>query len=110
VIIYTITITNFGPSDSLADVVTDNLPNLKQATYQSDTGGCAKNAKTPTVLTCTLGNLAVGTSKAFNIYERVNGTQGSISNTASVTSTFTPPTADPNTANNTSTRNVIIGH
>ncbi len=94
-IIYSITVTNYGPSDSLAVV--------------SDTGGCTKNASTPTILTCTLGNMSVGTSKSFSIYERVNGSRGNISNTASVTSTSTPPTPDPNLANNTSTRVVTIG-
>ena len=108
-IIYSITVTNNGPSDSLAVVVTDNLPVVTQAIYKSDTGGCIKNASTPTVLTCNLGNMPVGTSKNFTIYERVNGSRGAISNTASVTSTFTPPTPDPNTANNTSVRVVTIG-
>ena len=108
-IIYTITVTNNGPSDSLAVVVTDNLPVLTQAIYKLDTGGCTKNASTPTVLTCTMGNMPVGTSKSFSIYERVNGSRGNITNTASVASTSTPPTPDPNTANNTSIRVVTIG-
>jgi uncharacterized repeat protein (TIGR01451 family) len=109
-IIYTINVTNYGPSDSLAVVVTDNLPNLKQANYLSDTGGCTKNASTPTVLICGLGDMPVGTSRSFSVYERVNGSKGAVSNTASVASTFTPPTTDPNAANNTSTRVVTVGH
>ena len=109
-VIYTITVTNLGPSDSQAVVVTDNLPNVSQAIYKSDTGGCVKNANTPTVLTCSLGTMPVGTTKSFSIYERVNGSRGTISNTASATSTSAPPTPDPNLTNNTSVRVVTIGH
>lgn len=103
VITYTVKVTNNGPSDSLAVVVTDNLPDFKQATYQSDTGGCTLSS---TTLTCNLGNMPLGTSKSFNIYELVNGNQGAVSNTASVASS----TTDPNAANNTSTRVVTVGH
>jgi uncharacterized repeat protein (TIGR01451 family) len=103
---YTVTVTNNGPSDALAVVVTDSLPTLKQASYKSDTGGCTKNATPPTTLSCNMGTIAAGTSKSFNIYELINGSQGSVSNTATVSSA----TTDPNSLNNTSTRTVTIGH
>ncbi|HEV2198599.1 MAG TPA: DUF11 domain-containing protein [Bryobacteraceae bacterium] len=99
---YTINVTNNGPSDALAVIVTDNLPTIKQAHYQSDTGGCTLTLATD-VLTCNLGTMPTGTTKSFNIYELIIGNKGAITNTASVTSA----TTDPNTANNTSTR--IVG-
>jgi uncharacterized repeat protein (TIGR01451 family) len=103
IITYTVAVTNNGPSDSLAVVVTDNLPTTMQALYQSDTGGCTKSGLT---LTCNLGNMPVGTSKSFLIRELVKGSRGLVSNTATVTSA----TTDPNSANNSSTRVVTIGH
>jgi uncharacterized repeat protein (TIGR01451 family) len=106
IVSYTVTVTNNGPSDALAVVVTDNLPMLKQATYKLDTGGCTKNASPPTTLTCNMGTIPFGTSKSFNINELINGTKGLVSNTATAASS----TIDPNLSNNTSTRTVTIGH
>jgi uncharacterized repeat protein (TIGR01451 family) len=88
VVTYTIAVTNNGPSDALAVTVTDNLPATMQAAYQSDTGGCTKSGL---VLTCNLGSMPVGTSKSFIMRELVKGTRGTVSNTASVSSS----TADP---------------
>jgi uncharacterized repeat protein (TIGR01451 family) len=100
-ITYQITVSNTGPSKALAVVVTDNLPDIKQAIYQSDTGGCVLS--TPTTLTCNLGDMAVGTNKSFFVYLLVKGNQGSVSNTASVTSATSDPTVP-----NTSTRIVQV--
>jgi uncharacterized repeat protein (TIGR01451 family) len=105
VVTYTVSVTNNGPSNALAVIVTDNLPTNQQALYQSDTGGCVATASAPTILTCNLGSMPVGTSKSFNIYELIHGAQGNVSNTANVTSS----TTDPNLANNTSVRTVTIG-
>jgi uncharacterized repeat protein (TIGR01451 family) len=102
IVTYTVSVTNNGPSDALAVIVTDNLPTTQQAIYQSDTGGCTKSAL---VLTCNLGNMPVGTSKSFNIYELVHGSRGAVSNTASVASA----TTDPVPGNNASTLIVTIG-
>jgi uncharacterized repeat protein (TIGR01451 family) len=102
IVTYTVQVTNQGPSDALAVIVTDNLPTTQQAIYQSDTGGCTISALT---LTCNFGNMPVGTSKSFNIYELVHGSRGQVSNTASVASS----TTDPNGANNTATRVVTVG-
>ena len=103
VITYTISVTNNGPSDALAVIVTDNLPVTMQAIYQSDTGGCTKSGLT---LTCNLGNMPVGTNKSFNIRELVKGSKGQVTNIASVASS----TTELSSANNTSTRVVTIGH
>ena len=53
---YTIVVAN-ATGDTVGNVVvTDNLPDLKAAIYQSDTGGCV--VSTPTTLTCNLGDMA----------------------------------------------------
>ena len=100
---YQITVSNNGPSKALNAVVTDNLPDIKQAIYQSDTGGCVKS--TPTTLVCNMGDLALGQTRTFFVYVLIKGSQGNVSNTASVTSS----TPDPNLANNSSTRVVLVG-
>lgn len=99
---YQVTVTNSGPSKALNVVVTDNLPDVKQAIYQSNTAGCVLS--TPTTLQCNVGDLNVGQSKVFFIYVTVKGAQGQVSNTAIVTSS----TPDSIAANNTSTRVVTI--
>ena len=103
VVTYSINVMNNGPSKSLNVVVTDNLPDLKAAIYQSDTGGCVLS--TPKTLTCNLGDMAVGQSKTFFVYVLIKGNKGLVSNTASVGSA----TADPVAANNSSTKDVTIG-
>jgi len=105
VVTYTVSVTNNGPSNALAVIVTDNLPATDGARYLSNTGGCTPNTSQPTILTCKLGNMPVGTSKSFQIYERISGNQGTVTNTARVTSS----TPDPNTANNTAIRTVTVG-
>jgi len=102
-ITYTVTVTNNGPSDALAVVVTDTLPDAQQALYLSDTGGCTKSGG---ILTCNVGTLPIGQSRSFNINLTVKGSRGAVSNTASVSSS----TTDPSGANNTSTRIVTVGH
>jgi M6 family metalloprotease-like protein/uncharacterized repeat protein (TIGR01451 family) len=99
---YQITVVNNGPSKALAVVVTDYLPDLKAAIYNSDTGGCVKSA--PRILVCNLGDMAVGESKTFFVYVTIKGSKGNVSNTATVAS----PTSDPVGANNSSTRVVSI--
>jgi uncharacterized repeat protein (TIGR01451 family) len=96
IITYTVRVTNNGASNALAVIVTDTLPAIKAAIYQSDTGGCTKSAN---ILTCNLGNLAVGESKSFNIYLLVKGNKGAISNTAEAASS----TIDPLPGNNSKT-------
>ncbi len=103
---YRIDVTNNGESVARAVVVTDDLPTVRQALYQSDTGGCLRNSATnPTQLRCELGDLQVGETRTFFVVLLVRGNKGLVSNTASVTST----TPDPNGGNNISTRDVIVG-
>ena len=93
---------NNGPSKALNVVVTDNLPDLRQAIYQSDTAGCVLSA--PKTLVCNLGDMAVGQTKTFFIYVTIKGSRGDVTNTASVASS----TSDPVAGNNASTRVVTI--
>ncbi len=105
-ITYQIDVTNNGSSVARAVVVTDNLPDVKQALYQSDTAGCLRNSATdPTQLRCELGDLGVGESRTFFVVLLVRGNKGLVSNTASVSSATTDPVA----ANNSSTRSVTVG-
>jgi len=103
---YTITVVNNGPADALGVVVTDTLPDTKQAIYRFDTGGCALSGAT---LTCALGTIPADAdpsrrTKSFNVYLTVKGNKGQVINTASVAS----PTFDPDSTNNSSTRTVLI--
>jgi len=103
---YTITVVNNGAADALGVVVTDTLPDDKQAIYRMDTGGCTLAGVT---LTCALGTIPADSDPArrtrtFNIYLTVKGNKGSVVNVSSVAS----PTFDPVSSNNTSTRTVLI--
>jgi uncharacterized repeat protein (TIGR01451 family) len=103
---YRIDVTNNGPSVARAVVVVDNLPEVRQALYQSDTGGCVRESATdPTMLRCELGDLGVAEHRTFHISLLVRGNRGVVSNTATVGS----DTTDPVGANNSSTKDVIVG-
>jgi uncharacterized repeat protein (TIGR01451 family) len=52
-VVYKLTVTNHGPASAQNVVVTDNLPDVKQAIYLLDTGGCSKAGL---VLTCNPGH------------------------------------------------------
>jgi len=105
-IAYTITVVNTGAADATGVVVTDTLPDDKQITYRFDTGGCTLTGVT---LTCALGTIPADPdpaqrTRSFNIYVTVKSNKGQVVNTATVASS----TFDPNSANNSSTRTVLI--
>ena len=70
--------------------------------YQSNTGGCTLAGA---VLTCHLGDMALGTTRSFNVYLVVKESSGQVTNTASVGSA----TTDTNATNNSSIRVVTVG-
>jgi uncharacterized repeat protein (TIGR01451 family) len=92
-VVWTITVTNNGPSNATGVQVADVLP--AGVTYVSDDGGAGAYSAG----VWTIGNLAPGASATLHITTSVNlGTAGStITNTAVVSAT----TPDSNTANNT---------
>jgi uncharacterized repeat protein (TIGR01451 family) len=93
-LIYTLTVTNLGPSDATGVAVSDPLP--AEVTYVSDDCG---GTNTPP-WGWTIGNLAAGASEVCNITVSINpAPPTSISNTASVAST----TPDPASGNDSDT-------
>lgn len=81
--VYTVTVTNNGPSDAQNVVVTDTLP--AGVTFVSTAGDCAEGAGG--VPTCTLGTIADGASKQFTINVTVDSAaSGTLTNNATVAS------------------------
>ncbi|KRD78488.1 hypothetical protein ASE43_20350 [Lysobacter sp. Root983] len=93
-VVFTLTVTNNGPSASAGVSVADLLPN--GYTYVSDNGAGAYVSGTGV---WTIGSLANGANASLQITATVNAT-GTYANTATVTST----TNDPTTTNNTGPR------
>ncbi|MET0714701.1 MAG: DUF11 domain-containing protein [Mycetocola sp.] len=95
---YTITVYNDGAVGATNVVVTDPLP--AEVTYQSDTDSCTGVAVNATgTLTCTLGNIAAGESKTFQVKVRINENPGTTTITNTATVTGGPGESDP--SNNT---------
>ncbi|MFN3404919.1 MAG: gliding motility-associated C-terminal domain-containing protein, partial [Cytophagaceae bacterium] len=97
-VVFTITVSNAGPSNATGVVVTDQLPS--GYTYVSDNGSGAYNSGTGV---WTVGNVNDGSNASLQITATVNAS-GDYSNTASITSSDQP---DPTPGNNTSTRSTI---
>ncbi|HEV7572087.1 MAG TPA: hypothetical protein VGQ21_11370 [Thermoanaerobaculia bacterium] len=99
-LVYTITVTNNGPSDATAVTVTDPTP--AGATFVSNNGACI------TTFPCALGTMTAGQTKTitttFSTPAGFTGT--SLANTATVSSATTP---DPNAANNSATATTAFG-
>jgi uncharacterized repeat protein (TIGR01451 family) len=97
-LVYTLVLTNNGPSASVGAVVTDPLP--PGLTFVSASAGCTFGAGT---VTCVAGTLVSGGSTTFTITTSVDSpftATNPISNTATVTA---PNEVDSNPANNVST-------
>jgi uncharacterized repeat protein (TIGR01451 family) len=98
-IIYTITVTNNGPSDAAAVVVNDPTP--AGTTFVSNSGACT------TPFPCALGILTAGQTRTITTTFTTSSTftGSSIANTATVTST----TSDPSSGNNSATVTTPFG-
>jgi trimeric autotransporter adhesin len=99
-IVYTITVTNNGPSAATSVSVADPTP--ANTTFVSNTGGCT------TTFPCSLGTINSGASVVITSTFNVNsGTSGgtNITNTATVSSAVNDPTP----ANNTFTTTSSVG-
>jgi uncharacterized repeat protein (TIGR01451 family) len=108
VIHYTITVVNAGPSDARNVVVTQVLPPPKTGFYVSNDAGCP--APSGGIFTCALGTIPAGGVKTFQLNFLVRGNKGTITQTATVSSSPLPlpSSIDPNPVNNSSTRIVTV--
>jgi uncharacterized repeat protein (TIGR01451 family) len=108
--VFTVQVTNFGPSDALTVEVTDSVPaNSTFSSFALVSGPTGVNCINPTAgassgdTTCTIPTLARGETAVFlAAYDVTGGTV--ISNTAAVSS----ETADPRNLNNSSTAQVPV--
>jgi uncharacterized repeat protein (TIGR01451 family) len=96
---YTLTVTNNGPQNATGVVVTDSLP--KSTGFGSASAPCVRNGKTN--VTCNFGTLASGSSASATINVKPTS-KGTITNTATVSST----SRDPNSGNNTATAQTTV--
>lgn len=105
VIHYTFTVTNSGPSDAAGVQVAQTMPSTKIMTYVSNNGSCpAPTGTTTQTFTCALGTIPAGATVTVQLNMLIRGNKGTISSTATVSSS----TPDPVSANNSSTRNVTV--
>jgi uncharacterized repeat protein (TIGR01451 family) len=97
-VVYTVVVTNNGPSSASNVVVTDPTP--ANLTFLSNGGACTG------VYPCSLGTLANGQSATItSTYSTSGSFSGNVTNTATVSST----TADPNNTNDSSSKTTNIG-
>ncbi len=94
-LIYTLLVTNRGPSTATDVVATDTLP--AGANYVSATTSQGSATQTNGIVTCTLGTLASNANATVTITVTPVAT-GSLTNTASVTSAMVDPTSTNNSS------------
>ncbi|HEX5147736.1 MAG TPA: DUF11 domain-containing protein, partial [Candidatus Limnocylindrales bacterium] len=100
---YTIVVANAGPSAADGVTVVDTLPsNVSFKSAAASLGSCAR---TGTTVRCTLGSLGAGDVATVTIVVRTSQ-KGTVTNTASVSST-TPPDNQP--LNNSATTTTVVG-
>ena len=98
-VVYTVTVTNNGPSDAAGVSVADSTPS--GLTFVSNSGGCT------TAYPCSLGSVASGATRTITTTYSVPSsytTPDPVSNTATVSST----TSDPTPANNSATSSIAV--
>lgn len=99
--VYTIVVTNNGPSVARSVSVSDPVPAPLTYASSSSTQGTCNAAGTPTTVTCAVGDLAPGESATVTVRA---GTPGDGSGRgASNTATVSSPTPDPINGNNSAT-------
>jgi thiamine pyrophosphokinase len=98
---FNIAITNGGPNNAAAVIVTDVLPAGVTFVSATPTQGSCNGT---TTVTCDLGTMNNAGSASIALTVRLDN-PGALSNTATVS---TAPQPDPNPANNTSTAQVIV--
>lgn len=99
---YTITVSNAGPQSASDVVVTDVLP--AGTTFVSATasqGSCAGTS----IVTCNLGALAAGGSATIQLDVTAPPSEGTVTNSATVSNT---PETDPTPANNAGTTGTAV--
>ena len=99
---YTLTAMNAGPSPASGVTLTDNLPpGVRYESATASQGSCTEAAGT---VTCELGGLASEASATVEIVVTPQS-EGTISNTATITATET----DPASADNTAGEQTVVG-
>lgn len=98
---YILVVTNGGPDGAQSAVLTQNLP--AGVTYVSATPSVGSCGESGGVVTCNLGNIANGGSATVTVVITTGGV-GTITSTASVTSS----TSDPNAGNNDASEDTSV--
>jgi len=99
---YTIAVTNAGPSDAANLIMVDTLP--AGVTFVSADGTGWSCTQVGVTVTCTRASLGVAAAPLITIVVTAPLTNGTISNTATVSSA----TTDPNTASNSDTEQTTV--
>src|SRR5207302_500542 len=99
---YTLSVSNAGPSTAANVSVSDTLP--AGVTFVSATGSGWTCSQAGGVVTCTRASLAPGAAPAITIVVTAPSEGGTITNTATVSSS----TNDANTGNNTATETTTV--